>query len=101
MLREQINDIMTRWNPKERRGAAYDPVSYIETPEQARRLITHLKEQLAEARQEKNAELVKDLKEVLLKVESLAKKFFRWEAHNERTLQMQEMREIKKLPVRF
>jgi polyhydroxyalkanoate synthesis regulator phasin len=92
---------MTRWNPKERRGAAYDPVSFVETPEQARRLMSHLEQQLTKARQEKNAELIKDIKEVLLKVESLAQKFFRWEAHNERALQLQEMREIRKLPVRF
>ena len=101
MLREQINEIMARWNPKERRGSAYDPGSFIETPEQARRLISHLQQQLEKARSEKNTELVKDIKEILLKVESLAKRFFRWEAHNQRTVQLQEMREIKKLPVRF
>ena len=101
MLREQINDIMVRWNPKERRGSTYDPGSYIETPEQARRLISHLQQQLEEARRDKNTELIKDIKEILLKVENLAKRFFRWEAHNQRTLRLQEMREIKKLPVRF
>ena len=101
MLREQINDIMVRWNPKERRGSTYDPGSFIETPEQARRLISHLRQQLEKARMNKNTELVNDINKILLKVENLAQRFFRWEANNQRTLQLQEMREIKKLPVRF
>ena len=42
MLREHINDIRIRWSPKERRGSGYDPVLFLETPEQARKLIKHL-----------------------------------------------------------
>jgi hypothetical protein len=29
MLREHINDIMTRWNPRERRGTRYDPSDFL------------------------------------------------------------------------
>ena len=47
MLREHINEIMIRWSPKERRGAAYDPIRFLETPEQARKLILHLEQELS------------------------------------------------------
>ena len=58
MLREHINDIRIRWSPKERRGNGYDPVLFLETPEQARKLIKHLHQELARAHQERNKELI-------------------------------------------
>ena len=79
MLREHINDIMTRWSPKERRGSLYDPVRFLETPEQARKLIRHLQQELNKARRERNKELVSEVGEILYRVEQLSKKFFRWE----------------------
>ena len=99
MLREHINDIMTRWNPKERRGSQYDPTVFIETSEQARKLINHLERELAKAQRERNVELVNEITGNLLRVESLSRQFFRWERNRERTLKVEEMREIKKLPL--
>ena len=99
MLREHINDIMTRWNPKERRGSNYDPTVFIETSEQARKLIDHLESELAKARKERNVELINELSANLARVESLSKRFFRWERNRERALNAEEMREIKKLPL--
>jgi len=99
MLREQINDIMTRWNPKERPGSKYDPIAFMETPEQARKLIRHLEWEIGRAEEERNAELVAEIREVLSTVECLARRFFRWEQNNLRALRAQELREIKRLPM--
>ena len=99
MLREQINDIMTRWNPKERPGSKYDPMAFVETPEQARKLIRHLELEICRAEQERNSELVAEIQQVLSTVECLARRFFRWEQNNLRALRAQELREIKRLPV--
>jgi hypothetical protein len=99
MLREQINDIMVRWNPKERRGSRYDPAMFLETPEQARKLIRHLEAELSRARAEKNRELIAETAEVLTRVENLSRRFFRWEQTLSRTLEAEELREIKKLPL--
>lgn len=101
MLREHINDIMTRWNPKERRGSLYDPVRFLETPEQARKLIRHLQQELNKARRERNKELVSEVGEILYRVEQLSKKFFRWEENMHRVLKEEDLREIKKLPLGF
>jgi len=101
MLREHINDIRIRWSPKERRGSAYDPVLFLETPEQARKLIRHLEEELARARQERNKELVSEVGDILARVERLSKKFFRWEQSMTRALEAQDLREIKNLPLGF
>jgi len=99
MLREQINDIMTRWNPKERPGSKYDHMAFVETPEQARKLIRHLEWEICRAEQERNSELVAEIQQVLSTVECLARRFFRWEQNNLRALRAQELREIKRLPV--
>jgi len=101
MLREHINDIRVRWSPRERSGTAYDPGLYLETPEQARRLIQHLQTELERARRAKNTELVMETEEILERVLRLAKKFFRWEERLTRTLNSEELREIKKLPLGF
>jgi hypothetical protein len=101
MLREHINDIRIRWSPKERRGSTYDPVLFLETPEQARKLIRHLQEELARARQERNQELISEVDEILSRVERLSKKFFRWEQSMSRSLEAQDLREIKSLPLSF
>jgi hypothetical protein len=101
MLREHINDIRIRWSPKERRGAAYDPLLFLETPEQARKLIKHLQDELRKARKEKNRELIFEVGEILARVESLSRKFFRWEENLARSLDAQDLREIKKLPLGF
>jgi DNA-binding transcriptional regulator GbsR (MarR family) len=101
MLREHINDIMTRWSPKERRGSLYDPVMFLETPEQARKLISHLQHELKKARRERNQELVSEVGEILSRVENLSKKFFRWEENMRRSLREEDLREIKKLPLGF
>jgi len=101
MLKEHINDIMTRWSPKERPGSSYDPKIFLESPEQARRLITHLHDQLNRAAREKNEELVEEIEGILETVEKLAKQFFRWEQATERTLEAQERKEIEKLPLGF
>jgi len=101
MLREHINEIMVRWSPKERRGSRYDPVLFLETPEQARKLIRHLQAELDRARREKNTELISEVVEVLDRVENLSKRFFRWEEDISRNLKAQELREIKKLPLGF
>lgn len=101
MLREHINDIMTRWNPKERRGSTYDPVMFLETPEQARKLILHLRTQVESARRERNGELAQELSEILHRVERLSRKFFRWEENLVRSLESEDLREIKKLPLGF
>jgi len=99
MLREHINDIMTRWSPRERPGSTYDPSLFLETPEQARRLIRHLQAELVKTRIERNAELIQEVGENLAKVERLAKKFFRWEEKMSRASHAQDLREIKKLPL--
>jgi len=101
MLKEHINDIMTRWSPKERRGAKYDPVMFLETPEQARKLLNHLKRELKKAAEEKNVALAQELQEVLDTVEKLSKKFFRWEDDLRRSLESQDLKEIRKLPLGF
>jgi hypothetical protein len=101
MLREHINDIMTRWNPKERRGSAYDPVLFLETPEQARKLITHLQKELDRARRDKNKELIAEVTEILARVQSLSKRFFKWEQSISRNLEAEDLREIRKLPLNF
>jgi hypothetical protein len=101
MLKEHINDIMTRWNPKERRGSSYDPVLFLETPEQARKLIRHLQRELAKAEEEKNSELISEVGEKLSRVERLSRQFFRWEENMARALNAQDLREIKKLPLGF
>ena len=101
MLREHINDIMTRWSPRERAGSSYDPSLFLETPEQARKLIRHLREELEKARREKNIELMDEVGENLLKVERLSRKFFRWEEKISRSLHAQDLREIEKLPLGF
>ena len=101
MLREHINDIMVRWSPKERRRGDYDPGIFLETPEQARKLIRHLEEQLELARRERNKELIYELGEVLAKVEAISLKFFRWERNIARSLAAHETREIKKMPLGF
>jgi hypothetical protein len=101
MLREHINDIAVRWNPKERRGSRYDPARFLETPEQARKLIRHLEDELDRARAEKNRELVDETLEILCRVESLSRRFFRWEQAVSRSIETEEIREIKKLPLGF
>ncbi|MEW6350735.1 MAG: hypothetical protein AB1646_16865 [Thermodesulfobacteriota bacterium] len=101
MLREHINDIMIRWSPRERRGAAYDPVRFLETPEQARKLLRHLHTELSRAKREKNLELVRELQEILGRVECLARRFFRWEQDVVRSQQTEDLREIRKLPLNF
>jgi len=101
MLREHINDIMIRWSPKERRGSSYDPVRFVETPEQARKLINHLENELEKAQRERNAELVSEMGATLAQVERLAKKFFRWEENMSRRVNAEDLREIKKLPLSF
>lgn len=101
MLREQINDIMVRWNPKERQGSKYDPAQFLETPEQARKLIRHLEKELERARKQKNVELVEELSDFLSRVELLSRRFFRWEQSMERALEAEDLREINKLPLGF
>jgi hypothetical protein len=99
MLREHVNEIMIRWAPKERRGSTYDPVRFLETPEQARKLIRHLQDELSRAERDRNRELITELCETLARVESLSKRFFRWEQTIDRALQADDLREIKKLPL--
>lgn len=101
MLREHINDIRVRWNPKERRGSAYDPLLFLETPEQARKLIRHLRDELERARQAKNKELIFEIEDILVRVESLSKKFFRWEENMSRSLKTEDLKEIRQLPLNF
>lgn len=101
MLREHVNEIWTRWNPKDRRGGTYDPVRYLETPEQARKLMNHLEKELCKARSEKNQELIAEVEEQLAQVEHLSRKFFRWEDNMSRNLKAAEIEEIKKLPLNF
>jgi hypothetical protein len=101
MLREHINDIRIRWSPKERRGASYDPGLFLETPEHARKLIRHLQDELDKACRERNKELISEVGEILARVETLSRKFFRWEENLSRSLDAQELREIKKLPLGF
>ncbi|MCA1961838.1 MAG: hypothetical protein LDL33_13720 [Desulfomonile sp.] len=101
MLKEHINDIMIRWSPKERRGSGYDPVVFLETPEQARKLLRHLDEQLGRARRERNRELVSEIEEILARVEGLARRFFQWERSMARSQEAHDLREIAKLPLRF
>ena len=101
MLREHINEIMERWNPRERRGSRYDPARFLETPEQARKLIRHLEAELARACQEKNRELISETRETLARVENLSRRFFRGEQTLSRSLDADELREIKKLPLSY
>lgn len=101
MLREHINDIRVRWNPKERRGSAYDPGLFLETPEQARKLIRHLQQELDKALRARNKELISEVGEILGRVEHLSRKFFRWEENISRSLKTEDLREIKKLPLNF
>ncbi|MBI5251846.1 MAG: hypothetical protein HY912_20325 [Desulfomonile tiedjei] len=101
MLREHVNDIMIRWCPKERRGREYDPVIFLETPEQARKLIRHLQQQLQKAKLDRNKELIVEIEQILARVESLSKRFFRWEQSMSRSLEAEDLREIKKLPLDF
>jgi hypothetical protein len=90
---------MVRWCPKERAGSVYDPGIFLETPEQARRLITHLREQLSRADRERNRELASELVGILVRVESLAQRFFHWERSMSRVVTADEIEEIKKLPI--
>jgi hypothetical protein len=99
MLREHINDIMIRWSPKERRGSGYDPVLFLETPEQARKLIYHLRSELDRALREKNRELIAEMEDTLAQVQRLSKRFFRWEEQIAHNLSAQDLVEIKKLPM--
>ncbi len=101
MLREHNSEIMIRWSPKETKGGKYDPGLFIETPEQARKLIRHLKKELHKADLEKNEELLLELGGILSRVENLSKKFFRWEQAISRSLKADELREIRKLPLQF
>ena len=101
MLREHNSGIMIRWSPKEKRGGDYDPTLFIETPEQARKLIRHLKDELRRAQTEKNQELMLELDGILCRVENLSRKFFRWEQAISRSLRADELREIRKLPLQF
>ena len=101
MLREHINDIRTRWSPKERAGSPYDPSIYLESPEQARRLINYLKEKLNRARRNHDHVLAEEISETLLKVENLSRKFFRWEENIANSLNRQDLKEINDLPVIF
>ena len=101
MLREHINDIRTRWSPKERAGSPYDPDIYIESPEQARRLINYLTEKLIKAKKNHDRVSVQEISETLLKVENLSRKFFRWEESISSSLNKQDLKEINELPVVF
>jgi hypothetical protein len=101
MLREHVNDIRVRWCPKVRRGSEYDPVTYLETPEQARKLLHHLQHELQKAKKDRNRELVQEIEQILARVESLSKRFFRWEQNMGRSLEADDIREIKKLPLVF
>ncbi|MGC8603663.1 MAG: hypothetical protein ACP5VS_08255 [Desulfomonilaceae bacterium] len=101
MLREHINDIRTRWSPKQRAGSPYDPHVYLESPEQARKLINYLKEKLIRARKNHDRVLAEEISETLLKVENLSRKFFRWEESISNSLNKQDLKEINELPVIF
>ncbi|MFH0823018.1 MAG: hypothetical protein V2B18_09725 [Pseudomonadota bacterium] len=101
MLRQEISEIRIRWNPKQRRTGKYDPILYLETPEQARKLIRHLQDELDRARDARNSELALELTGVLEQVNSLARRFFRWEQSDQRTLRSEEESEIRKLPMGF
>lgn len=101
MLKEHINDIRVRWSPRERRGDGYDPFKFLETPEQARKLIRHLGEELKKAKAEKNSELAKEVSAILAQVEHLSRRFFRWEQDINRSLEANDIKEIKKLPIRM
>ncbi|MGC8660687.1 MAG: hypothetical protein ACP5U1_16600 [Desulfomonilaceae bacterium] len=101
MLREHINDIRTRWSPKERAGSPYDPSIYLESPEQARRLINYLTEKLNRAKRNHDRVLAEEISETLLKVENLSRKFFRWEENIANSLNRQDLKEIGDLPVIF
>ncbi len=101
MLREHINDIRVRWSPKERAGSQYDPKIYLESPEQARKLINYLNEKLARAKTNHDRVLALEIAETLLEVENLSKSFFRWEENISRNLEKHDLKEINELPVRF
>lgn len=64
-------------------------------------MLRHLDQQLRRAKQDRNKELVAELEDVLSRVESLSKKFFRWEQSMSRSLEAEDLREIKKLPLGF
>ena len=101
MLREHVNDIRVRWSPKERAGSQYDPQVYLESPEQARKLINYLNEKLARARKNHDRVLADEISKTLSKVEDLSRAFFRWEDNISKSLEKQDLREINELPVRF
>lgn len=101
MLKEHINEIMIRWSPRERRGSGYDPGVFLETPEQARKLLHHLQGQLDRARRDRNRELAAEIELILERVEGLSRKFFQWERSIARSQEAHDLREIAKLPLRF
>lgn len=101
MLREHINDIRTRWSPKERANKKYDPQMYLESPEQARKLINHLNEKLERARKNHDRVLAQEIALTLENVENLSRKFFRWEENLSSSLNKQDLKEINELPVIF
>jgi hypothetical protein len=101
MLREHINDIRVRWSPKERAGSQYDPQIYLESPEQARKLINYLSEKLKRARTNHDRVLAEEISQTLLQVENLSKRFFRWEENIFKNLEKHDLKEINELPVRF
>ena len=101
MLREHINDIRTRWSPKERADKQYDPQIYLESPEQARRLINHLNEKLERANKNHDRVLAQEISGTLEKVQNLSRSFFRWEESISSSLNRQDLKEINELPVIF
>jgi len=62
-------------------------------------LIRHLQDELSRAERDRNRELISELVETLTRVESLSRRFFRWEQSIDRALQADDLREIKKLPL--
>jgi hypothetical protein len=56
---------------------------------------------LDKAKKEKNRELELELSQTLQRVENLSKQFFRWEQSITRSLENEDLREIKKLPLHF
>jgi hypothetical protein len=101
MLREHNSELMIRWSPKESRASNYDPGLFVESAEQARKLIRHLTRELGKAYREKNSELITEIENTLSRVEGLAKKFFRWEQAISQSLNAEDLREIRKLPIQF
>ncbi len=101
MLREHNSELMIRWSPKESRADIYDPVLFVESAEQARKLIRHLTQELRKAHRERNSELIGEIENILSRVEGLAKKFFRWEQVISQSVNAEDLREIRKLPIQF